>query len=124
MPLMTLDEQGFRGLGAFIKLLLDPLSGQYLVFSIDAGLIGPSGELVFDFWSPENIDFTDDDAIPLIPEVGFVDPPSYTNNSPIHVIPGFNPLNPFENADFDNVRGWVYTFNGWHGFGSHFDPYK
>lgn len=121
VPLVTLEEEGFRGASASLSVNLDPLDADILVFSIDVDF-DITGKLIFDFWSPENIDFTDDDAIPFIPEVGFVDLPSYTNNSPFHVIPGVE--SPIANADFDNVRAWVYTFNGWHGFGVHFDPYK
>lgn len=120
VPLITAEEEGFRGATAGLTVNLDPLDADILVFSIDASFT-MTGDLVFDFWSPFDTVFTDDDAIPVIDEVGFENRPDYTNNSPFHILPGIE--SPISNADFDNVHDLVYTFNGWHGFADHFDPF-
>ena len=92
-----------------------------LEFNVDTSKVG---QLNFDVWSAANTDFTDDDDIPFIPEVGFVNPPDYTDNTPIHILPGL-----FEDPIGNGLKGihvvhdWVVTFDGWHTFNSHFDPF-
>jgi len=84
------------------------------------------GDFVFDVWSHKNVNA----AFDVLPgkklkfEIGFRNAPDYVNNTPIHILPGLGPTlaDVFLNADFNRVKDLVFTFDGWHGFGDHFDP--
>ena len=71
------------------------------------------GDFVFDFWAGE-VDVTAEAFV----EFGFLNVPDYTDNTPIHLVPGG-----ISDADFDNLFDVVYTFVGFHGFGDHVDPF-
>jgi hypothetical protein len=69
------------------------------------------GDFVLDFWAGL-IDVTAEAFV----EFGFFNAPDYTDNTPIHLVPIGAP-------DFDNLHDAVYTFVGFHGFGSHPNPF-
>ena len=75
------------------------------------------GDFVIDFWAGRfelATDFDGDDA----PEFGFLNEKDYTDNTPIHLVPGG-----VDDLDFDNLFAAVYTFVGFHHFDDHFDPF-
>jgi hypothetical protein len=130
VPLITVETEGFREFSLDLLVELDPTNPGADLYPIDLELTSTlTGNLNFDVWSSADIHFTDNDDIPFIPEVGFVNPPDYTNNSPFHIMPG---LLPFPDGTIANgLKGihiaipdtWVITFDGWHTFNEHFDPF-
>lgn len=116
VPLLTFQVKDFRELSMSVAITLDPLTPNLIIpFSLD--VTGPTlvGDFVFDFWSSANTNevFT----IPLFDfDVGIVNAPDYTDNTPIHLIP-LNTIDIFNHYDL------VFGFNGFHGFGDHVDPF-
>ena len=110
---------------------LDPTNPGADLFPIDLEFnvdTSKSATSYFDVWSADNTDFTDDDDIPFIPEVGFINPPDYTDNTPFHILPGL--LRYRRGPSPTALKGihvrsthWVITFDGWHTFDDHFDPF-
>jgi hypothetical protein len=84
------------------------------------------GDFVFDVWSHKKVNAVFD-VLPgkkLEFEIGFRNAPDYVDNTPIHILPGLGSLaDAFLNADFNRIEDLVFTFDGWHGFGDHFDPF-
>jgi hypothetical protein len=122
VPEVTVQEKGFIGASASLNVDLDPLnpSDNLYPFNITASLT-ITGSLVFDFWSKDDTHFVVNN-IPLLGDVGFINPPDYTDNTPIHIIPGIQ--DPIGNAEFVKDHDLVFTFNGWHDFSAHFDPFS
>ena len=127
IPFLSVQSEGFKGFFMDFIVELDPTNPDCdlypidLEFNVDTSQVG---QLNFDVWSPYDTHFTDNGDIPFIPEVGFVNPPDYTDNTPIHILPGL-----FEDPIGNGLKGihlvhdWVITFDGWHTFNSHFDPF-
>ena len=127
IPFLSLQSEGFEGFFMDFIVELDPTNPDCdlypidLEFNVDTSKVG---QLNFDIWSPDDTDFTDDDDIPFIPEIGFVNPPDYTDNTPIHILPGL-----FEDPIGNGLKGihvvhdWVITWDGFHTFNEHFDPF-
>jgi hypothetical protein len=130
VPFISVQSEGFKGFFIDFIVELDPTNPDCDLYPIDLEFNADTskvGELNFDVWSADNTDFTDDDDIPFIPEVGFVNPPDYTDNTPIHIFPG---LLPFPEGTIANglagihvVHDWVITWDGFHTFNDHFDPF-
>ena len=126
-PVVSIMTEGFREFSMDFLVELDPTNPGADLWPIDLEFhINTTniGNLTFDFWSSEHTEFTDDDDIPFIPEVGFINPPDYTDNTPFHILPGL-----FEDflgnglAGIHTHHAWVITFDGWHTFNEHFDPF-
>lgn len=128
VPLLTVMEEGFNEFSLDLVVELDPTNPGADLYPIDIELTATlTGNLILDLWSSANTVFTDGDAIPFIPEVGFENPPDYTNNTPFHILPG---ILPFPSGTIANglagihvLHDWVVTFDGWHTFNEHFDPF-
>jgi len=127
VPFINIMTEGFEEFSMDFIVELDPTNPGADLYPIDLEFnvnTSKIGNLVFDIWSKANTDFTDDDDIPFIPEVGFVNPPDYTDNTPFHILPGL-----FEDFVGNGLKGihvvhdWVVTFDGWHAFNEHFDPF-
>jgi hypothetical protein len=124
VPLITAMMRDFRELSATVALdvelaKLSVIPAPPFVFptltlepevDVDVDL---EGDVVFDVWSSANTDATFDI---FGFDFGFRNQPDYRDNTPIHIIP-------LESPDIDRVEDAVFTFNGLHGFGSHFDPF-
>jgi hypothetical protein len=132
VPFISVQSEGFQAFYMDFLVELDPTNLEADIFPIDLEFnveTSNVGNLVFDVWTQESVHFTDDDDIPFIPEVGFTNPADYIDNTPIHILPG---LLPFPSGTIANaIKGlrvaipdtWVFTFDGWHAFGDHFDPF-
>jgi hypothetical protein len=83
---------------------------------VDFTIEGPTGQFAFDFWTTETVDWTTHIGFPFDFDIGFRNVADYINNTPIHIIP-------LGGLDFDIIEDFVFTFQGFHGYGSHFDPY-
>jgi hypothetical protein len=122
VPLITAEEKDFNEFTIDAQLELDPtnLGANLYPFNLT---ITPklTGKLVFDVWSPYDTEFVVDLSVLGLGDVGFINPPDYTENSPIHVVPGID--DPIGNAIFVNDHDLVYRFDGWHHFSDHFDPF-
>ena len=132
VPFISVQSEGFQAFYMDFLVELDPTNLEADIFPIDLEFnveTSNVGNLVFDVWTQESVHFTDGDDIPFIPEVGFTNPADYIDNTPIHILPG---LLPFPEGTIANaIKGlrvaipdtWVFTFDGWHAFGDHFDPF-
>lgn len=130
VPMISVMTEGFREFSMDFLVELDPLStGELWPIDIEFNInTSKIGNLIFDFWSSAHTVFTDDDDIPFIPEVGFENPPDYTDNTPFHILPGIVPGNLGQtiiNAlkGIHTLHDWVITWDGFHAFGDHFDPF-
>ena len=129
VPLLTVMEEGFNEFSLELLVELDPTNPGADLYPVDIELNATlTGNLILDVWSSANTDFTDDDDIPFIPEVGFVNPPDYTDNTPFHILPGIVPGDLGETVvnglkGLHVVHDWVITWDGFHTFGEHFDPF-
>ena len=132
VPFISVQSEGFQSFFMDFLVELDPTNLECDFFPIDLEFnvdTSNVGNLVFDVWTEESVHFTDGDDIPFIPEVGFTNPADYIDNTPIHILPG---LLPFPEGTIANaIKGlrvaipdtWVFTFDGWHAFADHFDPF-
>lgn len=123
VPLLTFLMKDFRQLSVGIDVEVDPFPENIDVFGIiDIELsFTLVGDFVFDVWSSADTDYTIDTSDAIVGLIGFRNEPDYTENTPIHLVPGLS--DPVGNADFDNPEDAVLEFNGFHGFGSHVDPF-
>ena len=131
VPQVSVMTEGFREFSMDFLVELDPTNPSAdlypidLEFTIDTSNIG---NLVLDIWSTADTDETF--SIPLVGEVGFVNPPDYTDNTPFHILPGlFGDLGDIVAnglKGLHHVEGrdpLVFTWDGFHAFAEHFDPF-
>jgi hypothetical protein len=129
VPVITVMEEGFTEFSIEFLVELDPTNPDSDIYPIDLELnVTLTGNLILDIWSSANTVFTDDDDIPFIPEVGFENPPDYKNNTPFHILPGIVPGNLAATianglAGIHVLHDWVITWDGFHTFDEHFDPF-
>ncbi|MGH2711247.1 MAG: hypothetical protein ACRDH9_08610 [Actinomycetota bacterium] len=123
VPLVTADEKNFNEFSVKLVVSIDPTDPGATVYPIDINFTPKlTGDLVIDVWSPVN---THEilGTVPLIGEVGFTNPPDYSENSPFHIIPGLFE-DPGGNARISVDHDAVFRFDGWHHFDpDHFDPF-
>lgn len=134
VPLITAMVKNFQEFSIGVDLNLDPLYADIGPFSIVPFAI-VDGQTVFDFWENGGFKFTLGDIPAIgdvadiidtvfgtsIADIGLKNEPDYTDNSPIHVLPGLFG-DPIGNLIFSG--GPTYELVGWHNFGSHFDPFS
>jgi hypothetical protein len=131
VPLVTIMEEGFNEFSLDFLVELDPTNPGADLYPIDIELtVTLTGNLILDIWSSDDTHETDGDDIPFIPEVGFINPPDYTDNTPFHILPGIVPgnlgatvANGLAGIHIAIPDTWVITWDGFHTFDEHFDPY-
>lgn len=76
------------------------------------------GQFMLDYWTGSNIDWTKDfDFEPIASfSIGFKNTADYVDNTPIHIAPYGGP-------EFRRLYSLVFTFDGFHDFSDHFDPF-
>ncbi len=123
VPIITAEEKDFREFSVDLLLELDPTNPGATFYPFDLEFTPKlTGKLVFDVWSPDDTEFVVDLSVLLLGDVGLINHPDYSENSPFHIIPGLFE-DPVGNAIFVNDHDLVYTFDGWHHFSDHFDPF-
>jgi len=123
VPLITAEEKDFNEFSVDLLLELDPTNPGATFYPFDLEFTPKlTGKLVFDVWSPDDTSFVVDLSVLFLGDVGLINPPDYSENSPFHIIPGLFE-DPVGNAIFVNDHDLVYRFNGWHHFSDHFDPF-
>ena len=123
LPLLTFQMANFRELSFNASIEVDPFPENIAVLGIidiECCDLQIEGDFVFDVWSNVETDLTID-LDPLFGEIGFLNRADHTENDPFHIMPGLNDV--VGNADFDIDHDAVVTFDGFHGFGSHVDPF-
>ena len=118
IPLLSFLLNDFRLFSVGASLSLDPISPN-LIFPLSFNIDGPffDGNFAFDVWSAANTSefFT----IPIADyDIGFINPPDYTDNTPFHILP-INDI--LEGLGIDHDA--VITYDGAHGFDDHFDVF-
>jgi hypothetical protein len=125
LPLLTFLMADFREFSFSASIEVDPFPENFVVgvppFSLDIECcdLQIEGDFVFDVWS--NVETNETVDIDLgIGEIGFLNHADHTENDPFHIMPGLDDLT---NADFNIDHDVVVTFEGFHGFGDHVDPF-
>lgn len=116
VPLLTYMMKDFRrfSINLSLEVGIFPL---ILVPFVDGPNISVDGEFSLDLWSNADTNFA---RTFLFLEYGFVNHPDYIDVSPIHLFPLGNVL---DDIILGNPTGLVVTFDGWHGYDDHFDPF-
>jgi hypothetical protein len=110
VPVITFMMQNFRllALNLGIDFEIFPDFAEF-EFDVDPAF---NGTIVFDYWAREaDVSFSINDF-----HIGFRNDADYTDNSPIHFIPLGLP-------DFERIEDILITFNGFHDFADHIDPF-
>lgn len=126
LPLLSFLMKDFRLFSLTASIEVDPFPENFgfcIIFPVCVDLeIHPAfdGDIVFDIWSNVDTDFTIDTTDALWGDLGFVNRPDYSENSPIHIMPGLDDLS---NVQFAADHDATITFVGFHDFGDHVDPF-
>jgi hypothetical protein len=125
LPLLTFLMADFRLFSLTASAEVDPFPESFgfcIVWPVCVDLeITPAseGDIVFDVWS--NVDTNYTIYIDLgVGDLGFRNLPDYTENDPIHIMPGLDDLT---NAKITHEYDAVIGFDGFHDFGDHVDPF-
>jgi hypothetical protein len=126
LPLISFLMADFKLFSLTASVEVDPFPENFgfcIVFPVCVDLEISSdlnGDFVFDIWSNVDTNFTIDTTDALWGDLGFVNPPDHSENSPIHLVPGLDDLS---NVMFAHHHDATITFVGFHDFGDHVDPF-